>query len=110
MLDQSGKKLGKSNQSGEAPTVAMLTTQKEFFEAYEQMGRAWVARVQSEVDLWTTLATKLAATRSVPEAMGAFQECASQRMRMIAEDGQRLSGQCQEMVSKITRSLPNVGT
>jgi hypothetical protein len=47
-------------------TEAMLDAQKEFFGAYEDAGRAWLARVQSEVDLWSGLAARLTATRSVP--------------------------------------------
>jgi hypothetical protein len=89
--------------------AAALNMQKELFDTYGQVGRAWLARVQSEVDLWTKLAAKLAATRSVPEAMGAYQECMVQQMQMIAEDGRRLSENCQEIVNKITRSLSNVG-
>jgi len=45
--------------------------------------------------------------RSVPEAMQAYQECISQRMQMAAEDGRRLSEDCQKIMQKITTSLTN---
>ena len=85
----------------------MLGMQKEVLAAYEQGSRAWLARVRSEVDLWTELATKLAATRSLPEALGMYQECVTQRMQMAAEDGRRMSEECQKLLQKFTRPSPN---
>jgi hypothetical protein len=52
----------------------MLGVQKELLEAYERGIRGWVDRVRSEVGLWTDLAAKLPATRSLPEALGTYQE------------------------------------
>ena len=86
-------------------TEAMLGVQKELLEACEQASRAWLARIKSEVDLWSGLATKLAATRSAPEALGAYQECLAQRMQMAAEDWRRrLSDDCQKVMQTITQS------
>jgi hypothetical protein len=99
---------------GKEQTAAMADLQKELLEAYEQTSSAWLARVKSEVDLWSELATKLTATRSPTEAMETYQKCVAQRMQMAAEDGQRLSEDCQKVMQKITRSLsdgvPKVGT
>jgi len=75
---------------GKERTEAMLSLQKELLEAYEQANRAWLARVKSEADFWSDLATKVTATRSVPEALAAYQESVAQRMQMAAEDGRRL--------------------
>ena len=84
---------------------AMAGLQKEMVDAYEQASQAWLARVKSEVDLWTQLGTRLMATRSAPEAMQVYQECLAQRMRMAAEDGQKMSDDCQKFAQKVTRSL-----
>ena len=92
---------------GKEQTEAMADLQKELLEAYEQTSNAWLARVKSEVDLWSELAKKLTATRSPPEAMEAYQKCVGQRMQMAAEDGRRLSDDCQKVMQKITRSLSN---
>jgi hypothetical protein len=53
-----------SFQLGSEPTEAMLRLRckRNLLDTYEQLGRTWLARVQSEVDLWTGLAAKLAAT------------------------------------------------
>ena len=90
---------------GQHQTEATLKVHKELLEAYEQASRAWVARIQSEVDLWSQLAAKLAATRSIPEALGAYQESVSRRMQMAADDGWRLSDDCKEIMGKITKSM-----
>ena len=55
---------------GKEQTEAMLGVQKELLEACEQASRAWLARIKSEVDLWSGLATKLAGTRSPPGSAG----------------------------------------
>lgn len=90
---------------GREPTDAMLNAQRAVLETYEQIGRDWLSRLQSEMELWTGLAAKLAATRSVPEAISACQECVAQRIQMIAEDGQRLSENSRELMNKIARPL-----
>jgi len=50
--------------------------------------------------LWSELATKLTATRSVPEALEAYTKCVSQRMQMTAEHGQRVFKDCQQITQK----------
>ena len=92
---------------GAERSEAMLTLQRELLGAYEEASRAWLARVQSEVDLWSGLGAKLSATRSVPEAVAAYQECVAQRMKMAAEDGQRLADECQKSMNKISRAFSN---
>jgi len=82
-----------------------LTLQKEILDAYAQLNRAWFARIESEVALWSNLATKLSAIRSVPEALEAYTSCVSQQMEMTAEDGQRLFNDYQQMTQKVTKSL-----
>jgi hypothetical protein len=88
-------------------TDAMIGIQKELLEAYEQASQAWLARVKSEVELWSDLATKLGATRSPSEAMELYQQTVAQRMQMAAEDGRRLSEDCQKIMGKVGHSLSN---
>jgi hypothetical protein len=92
---------------GTQQTEAMLGMQKDLLDAYEQASSAWLARVKSEVELWSDLATKLAATPSAPEALEACQKSAAQRMQMAAEDGRRLSEDCQKTMHKVTGLLAN---
>jgi hypothetical protein len=94
---------------GKAQTEGMLNLQKELLETYEQASRAWLDRVRSEVELWSRLGEKLTATRSVPEAMDAYQKCVGERMHMAAEDGKRLFNECQNITQKIAGSLNGGG-
>ena len=88
-----------------AASSTMLNLQKELLDAYEQASRAWLARVKSEVDLWSELARKLSTTRSIPEALAAYQNCVVQRMQMAADDGRQLFNECQKITQKINHSL-----
>lgn len=90
---------------GREQTEATLGIQRELLETYEQASRAWLARVQSEIELWSGLANKLSATRSLPDALGAYQDSVAQRLQMAAEDGRRMVTECQEVMGKITRSM-----
>ena len=55
---------------GNEQTEAIVSMQKELLDAYDQRSRAWLARVKTEVDLWSDLAKKLSATQSVPDVVG----------------------------------------
>jgi hypothetical protein len=72
-------------------------------------GRAWLDRVKSEVDLWTELAAKLSSTRSHPGRLGTYQECVTQRMQMAAEDGRRMSDECQRFLQNLPACCPTGG-
>ena len=85
-------------------TEAMLRLQKELLELYDQASRDWLAQLKSEAELWSGLATKLAGTRSVPDAIKSYQEWISQRVEMAAADAQRLSDECGTIMRKINRS------
>jgi hypothetical protein len=92
---------------GQERTEAAMAFQKSILESYEQASRGWLARVQSEVALWSDLAAKLSATRTLPEALETYAKCASQRMQMAADDGRRLVEESQQITQKITQSLGN---
>jgi hypothetical protein len=89
---------------GNERTEAMLRLQKELLQLYDQASRDWLAQLKSEAELWSGLATKLAGTRSVPDAIKSYQEWISQRVEMAAADAQRLSDECGTIMQKINRS------
>ena len=92
---------------GQMPIETGIALQKELLDAYEKAGCAWLARAKTEVELWTELAAKLAAVRSVPEAVEAYTKSVAQQMQMTAEDGQRLLHDCQEITQRITKAVSN---
>jgi hypothetical protein len=80
-------------------------TIQDLLDAYEHSSRVWLARLKSEVDLWSELAAKLSATRSMPEALDSYQRFVMQRMEMAAQDGRQLAEDSQDIARKMTRSL-----
>ena len=89
----------------EKRTYQAAATQKELLDGYEQATRHWIDRTQSEMTLWANLGSKLATTRSVPEAYEAFGKCVSQQMKMTAEDAQRLLNDYEQMRQKVTQFI-----
>ena len=79
--------------------------QKELLEDWQQAGRHWLDRMQSEMALWGELGSKLATTRSTTEAFDAYAKCVAQQMKMTAQDAERLLKDFQYMTQKVTRSL-----
>jgi len=92
---------------GQDQTEAAMALQKALLESCDQASRAWLARVQSEVSLWSDLANKLSGTKSIPEAFEAYSKSVSQRMQMAAEDGRKMVDECQQLTQKIAKSLGN---
>jgi hypothetical protein len=92
---------------GKHQTEAMLNMQKEITAAYEEAGRAWVDRVKSEMELWSGLASKLSTSKSVPDGFGVYQDTVAQRMKLAADDVQRLLDEGQKIMGAMTRSLSN---
>jgi Phasin protein len=90
---------------GNGRSEAAMALQKAVLESYEQASHAWLTRVQSEITLWSDLASKLGTTHSVPEALETYTKCVSQRMQMAADDGRRLVDESQQITQKIAKSL-----
>lgn len=85
---------------------SIFDVQKELMSAYEEASRAWIARVKAEVEMWSELAAKLSAARSIPEGMETYAHCVSERMQMAVDDGRRLFVEAQKIIGTVTRSAP----
>ena len=84
-----------------------VNAQTELVEKLQEMNRQWFDRAQSEANLASELASKLTAARSIPDAMAAYQEWASRRFEMMAEDGKHLLADTQKLTEAATHLLPN---
>lgn len=93
-------------EAGKEQAEAALDMQKDLLGVYDEIGRAWLERTRTEIELWSDLATRISGTRSVPEAMSAYQEFVGQRMQMAADDARRMAADCQALMTRMTRSLP----
>lgn len=82
-----------------APMIdSMIDVQRQILEYAAELNQAWATRAKTESELATTLASKLAAARSVPDAAAAWQECFQQQMQLNAEDARRLMEQNQRFM------------
>ena len=79
--------------------------QNEFLETYQEAGRFWMDRMQSEIALWAGLGSKLASSRSVPEVFEIYGKCVSQQMQMSVEDTQHLFNNWQQLTHRVVGSL-----
>jgi hypothetical protein len=109
MKDTTGSPAALPFNWGQERTETSMALQKELLASYDETSRAWLARVQSEVALWSDLASKLTATRTVPEAFETYSKCVSERMKMAADDGRKLADEAQKITQKITKSLGSGG-
>ena len=80
-------------------------TQKELLEELQEVNRIWFDRMQSEASLASEFATKLTAARSIPETATIYQDWASRRMAMAAEDTKRLLADSQKFIETGARLL-----
>jgi len=84
-----------------------VSAQTELVEKLQEMNRQSFDRAQSEANLASELASKLTAARSIPDATAAYQEWASRRFEMMAEDGKHLLADTQKLTEAATHLLPN---
>jgi hypothetical protein len=84
-----------------------VKAQTELFENLQQSNKQWFERMQSEANLASEFASKLASAPSVPEAMTTYQECCRRRLEMMAEDGKHLFADAQKVMETGTRLLSN---
>lgn len=96
-------------EAGKKRVESMIDTQAKLLDVLQDVNREWLERAQSEAGLAAEFWNKLAAARSVPEAAVAYQDWASRRMQMFAEDGQRLLSDGQKFMEAGTRLFANGG-
>ena len=92
-------------QFGRERTDTMLKAQKELLDAFQDAGRTWATRMESEIKLWNEFAAKLTASRSLPEGIKLYNDCIAQRMQMVAEDGRHLFDDVQRLWTTVAGSL-----
>lgn len=83
----------------------LVHAQTELFEKFQESSKQWLARLQSEANLASDLASRLTAARSIPDAMTACQEWSSRHVEMMAEDGKHLFADAQKFMETGSRFL-----
>ena len=92
---------------GKKRVEALMEMQKEFFETFQEINQAWLARARFEASLNSELVARLTAARTVPETADACQDCMDKRVELLVEDSRRLLADSQKIMSLSTRFLTN---
>jgi hypothetical protein len=86
---------------------SVFAAQKEFLDALEQINEHWFARAKSEVELAAGMASKLAATRSMPDVTMLCQDWFGQRMQRCLDDSNHLFADVQKLLRSGARVAQN---
>ena len=92
---------------GQQQLGALLSMQQQFFDAAQDMNRAWTARTESEASIVSRLFTKLAAARTLPDAVSAYQECMGQQLDLLTKESRRIYEESGKLMSKSAHLFSN---
>src|SRR5262245_11674380 len=90
---------------GKKSIEELLNVQTKLFENLQETNRHWLECVQSEAALASKFATRLTATRSIPDAMTTCQEWTIRQIEMMAEDSKLLVADTQRFMETGARLL-----
>lgn len=88
---------------------AFTQAQSELTRKVTEINRHWADRGQSDASLASEFASKLAAARSIPDAVTTWQEWSSQRFERMAEDSKHFLADIQNVMKAAAGLLPNDG-
>ncbi|MGC2833589.1 MAG: hypothetical protein WA238_05230 [Methylocella sp.] len=74
-------------------------------EQFRERNRQCLDRAQAEANLASEFVLKLAAARSIPGAVKAYQEWGSRRLEMVAEDTEHLMNDTQKFIQMSAQLL-----
>ena len=81
--------------------------QAELFQNWQEANRQCLERVQVESNLASQFASKLTASRSIPEAMTAYQDWMTSHFEMMAEDAKHLMDKTQKFIQASAHVFAN---
>jgi len=87
---------------------AGLRMQTEMLNALQVISHDWMTCATSEAELAFKLPNRLAAARTVPEAVTAYQQWLNEWVTMCNEDGRRLIADGQRFMTSGVRGLTNI--
>jgi hypothetical protein len=112
MSEQAKRSSSKKTDSSQLPfnwsqeqTEAALHVQKAVLECCEEANHALLARIQSEVSLWSDLFNHLSQTKTIPEAVDIYTKGVTQRLKMAVDDGRMMGDASQHMAQKLMQAV-----
>ena len=87
---------------------AGLRMQTEMLDTLQTIGHEWMERRTCEAELALNLPNRLAAARTLPDAVAAYQEWLSEWLAMCNEDSRRFISDGQKIVATSVRCFTNI--
>jgi hypothetical protein len=75
-----------------------IRVQTEILDELHEANRHWLDRFESEANLASEFASRLSSARTMPDAMAASREWATQYWTMLAEDGRHLADDTRKLM------------
>lgn len=94
---------------GQKTFDTMLGLQQGFLSAVQNINRQWIALINAEATLASELFTKLAAAKSIPDAVSACQDCGFRQMEILAEQSRGLMATSERILPQLFRNGFNGG-
>ena len=79
----------------------MMDLQKEVLDAFYDINQQWIVGINAEATVASELFTKLAAARSIPDAVSACQDCGSRQLEILAEQSRGLMAASERIVPRL---------
>ena len=86
---------------GQKTFDTMMGLQKEILDAAHDINQQWIVGINAEATLAYELFTKLAAARSIPDAVSAFQDCGSRQLEILAQRSRGLMAASERIVPRL---------
>ena len=84
-----------------------VDAQKDFFDDLVQTNWKWIDRFQSETQLASEFFSKVAAARSIPDALSVCQEWTSRRIGMMVDDSEQFAADTRKFLDRGAHLMPN---
>ena len=111
-----GKELGLQALSTSFPQMGAIATQglkqasefnSQWLKGIPELNKAWMDRMQSEMDLASQCVAKMGAARSALDIASVWESWASRRMEMASDDAAHLLTDVQKLAQTSARLLSN---
>jgi hypothetical protein len=84
-----------------------VEVQKDLIEDLMQTNWKWIDRFQSETQLASEFFNKVAAARTIPDALTVCQEWTSRRIGMMVDDGEQLAADTRKFLERGAHLVQN---
>jgi hypothetical protein len=92
---------------GKKSMEEFVDAQKDLFDDLMRTNWKWIDRFQSETQLASEFFAKVAAARTIPDALSICQEWTSRRIGMMVDDGEQFTADTRKFLERGAHLVPN---